>query len=170
MKIVKIFAVAVATALMAGTVNCTAAKTDPATQDVALDESKDVPNVLLPVDDNQFRPGMKVSEPTLIDFNATWCGPCQMLTPAFDLAAASYAGKVKFYSIDVDKYQNTAKAFQVSSIPYLLLVLPNGTVKQILGIGDLLTGLDMNSNPSRDDITNTMFKNLSALLDEAIAK
>lgn len=67
------------------------------------------------------------SVPILIDFNATWCGPCKKLKPVLDEIATEYAGKVKIVAIDVDQNKSLANAMQISSIP-LLIYYKNGKV------------------------------------------
>ncbi len=65
-----------------------------------------------------------VSKPAVFDFNATWCGPCRKLAPILEELAKEYAGKVDFYSIDVDKNKELAKMLEIQSIPYVLLFAP----------------------------------------------
>ncbi len=65
-----------------------------------------------------------VDQPTIIDFNATWCGPCQAFKPNFEKAAKEYAGKVDFISIDVDINPGLAQAFGISSIPAIVYIKP----------------------------------------------
>lgn len=60
--------------------------------------------------------------PAVIDFYATWCGPCKQLSPLLEELAAEYAGKVKVYKVDVDKEPELAAAFRVQSIPMLLWI------------------------------------------------
>ncbi len=64
--------------------------------------------------------------PAVIDFYATWCGPCKQLSPLLEELAAEYAGKVKVYKVDVDKEPELAAAFHVQSIPMLLWIPANG--------------------------------------------
>ena len=61
----------------------------------------------------------------VVDFNATWCGPCRMLAPVLEDISEKYAGKVSFFSVDVDESPELAMQFRVSSVPCLVL-LKNG--------------------------------------------
>jgi len=65
--------------------------------------------------------------PVLVDFWAPWCGPCKMIAPVLDALAAEYAGRVRIVKLDIDQNPNTALAYQVRSIP-LLLVFKNGQI------------------------------------------
>jgi thioredoxin 1 len=68
----------------------------------------------------------KVKKPTLIDFFATWCGPCKMMSPNVDAMAKKYGGKIEVYKIDVDECENIARDFGIVSIPTLLFITPDG--------------------------------------------
>lgn len=87
--------------------------------------------------DNAYRPGFKPKRLTVLDFNATWCGPCRQLAPVFKEAAAKYTD-VDFVSIDVDKMQATANAFGVQSIPTVMIVSPDGSATTYIGTNQLL--------------------------------
>ena len=60
--------------------------------------------------------------PALIDFYATWCGPCKMLAPVLDELAEEYEGKIDIYKIDVDAEEELAALFGIRSVPSLLFV------------------------------------------------
>ena len=63
----------------------------------------------------------------LVDFSATWCGPCQMLAPVLEEIAEEMDGQLGYYNIDSDENMMLAAKYQVTSIPTLLL-LKNGEV------------------------------------------
>jgi thioredoxin 1 len=70
---------------------------------------------------------------TVVDFWATWCGPCRMIAPILDQLAQEYAGKVKVAKLDVDQNIRTASRFNVRSIPMLLFFKDGKVVDQIVG-------------------------------------
>lgn len=65
------------------------------------------------------------SKPVLVDFWATWCGPCQMIAPIVEEIAEEYEGSIKIGKVNVDEEMELAAAFQVTSIP-TLMVFKNG--------------------------------------------
>lgn len=58
---------------------------------------------------------------TLVDFYATWCGPCKMLAPVLSELAIQYEGKVQFAKLDVDELPVLAQEYQVMTVPTLML-------------------------------------------------
>lgn len=59
--------------------------------------------------------------PVLVDFFATWCGPCHALAPTLEQLAAEEKGRLKIIKVDVDKNPQAAAAFRVSGVPTLML-------------------------------------------------
>jgi thioredoxin 1 len=69
----------------------------------------------------------------VVDFWATWCGPCRMVAPILDQLSQEYEGKVKITKLDVDANIQTATRFNVRSIPTLLFFKDGKVVDQIIG-------------------------------------
>ena len=65
-------------------------------------------------------------KPVVIDFNATWCGPCKMFAPTFEEVAAENAGKALFYSVDVDVHPELAAEYNATSIPLVVYIPADG--------------------------------------------
>src|SRR5579875_2399682 len=71
--------------------------------------------------------------PVLVDFCATWCGPCRMVAPVLEELAAEKSGQLTVAKLDVDANPETARDFQVVSIPTLILFKDGQPVKRIIG-------------------------------------
>ena len=67
--------------------------------------------------------------PVLVDFFATWCGPCKMLAPVLEEFNDEYGGRVKVVKIDIDKHIELARQFRVATVP-TLMVFENGEAKE----------------------------------------
>jgi thioredoxin 1 len=74
---------------------------------------------------------LKSPVPVLVDFWATWCGPCKMISPILDEIAKEQAGKVRIAKIDVDQNPALASRFNIRGIPTMLL-FQNGEVKETI--------------------------------------
>jgi len=69
----------------------------------------------------------------VVDFWATWCGPCRMVAPILDQLAAEYNGKLKVTKLDVDANPSTAMRFNVRSIPTILFFKNGKLVDTVIG-------------------------------------
>lgn len=72
--------------------------------------------------------------PLLIDFYATWCGPCQMLAPALAEVGAATRGRLKVVKIDTDKYPNIASKYGVEGLPTVVLIKKGQAVDRFEGM------------------------------------
>ena len=72
--------------------------------------------------------------PVVVDFYADWCGPCRRLAPILREIAHYYQGEVDFYRINVDDNPDIAAAFEVRSIPMLLICPLDGEPKTVVGL------------------------------------
>jgi thioredoxin 1 len=86
------------------------------------------------VDEKTFKDVVLDSDkPVLVDFWATWCGPCKMIAPVLEEIAGEKAGQLTVAKLDVDANPATARDFQVVSIPTLILFKDGAPVKRIVG-------------------------------------
>jgi len=72
--------------------------------------------------------------PAIVDFYATWCGPCKKLSPRLEELAEKYAGKIVVYRVDTDQEQQLAQSMGIESLPTLLFIPVNGPPKQTVGL------------------------------------
>ena len=78
---------------------------------------------LLHLTDENFEAEVTSSDiPVLVDFSATWCGPCKKLSPIVEELADEYTGKIKVAHVDIDNARNTAIKFGVMSVPTLVFI------------------------------------------------
>ena len=75
------------------------------------------------------------SKVALIDFSATWCGPCQMLAPVLEKVSENMAGQVDFYAVDVDESPDLAGQFGIQGVPTLIMIKDGRPVDMQVGFG-----------------------------------
>jgi thioredoxin len=73
---------------------------------------------------------LRAGQPVVVDFYATWCGPCKVLSPRLDQLAGEFGDRIKFVAVDVDQSPKLAAQFQVQGIPTLLFFSADGTVTE----------------------------------------
>jgi thioredoxin 1 len=76
---------------------------------------------------------LKSTQPVLVDFWATWCAPCRMMSPTVDAIAAEYAGRAKVGKLNVDENLTVASRYGIRSIPTLLLFKAGQIQEQVSG-------------------------------------
>ena len=79
----------------------------------------------------------------LVDFFATWCGPCKMLAPTLDEVAADMEGKAQVYKLDIDQSPDIAQRYGVMSVPTLIAFQGGQIKKQAIGVQPKQVLLDM---------------------------
>jgi thioredoxin 1 len=68
-----------------------------------------------------FNDILNSKQPVLVDFHATWCGPCKQMAPELQRFAKSNTGKLRVIKIDIDKNQKAAQQYQIQGVPTLIL-------------------------------------------------
>ena len=86
------------------------------------------------IDDSSFDQNVLQAEvPVLVDFWATWCGPCRMVAPVVEELAQEYEGKIRFAKLDVDQNPKTASKYGIMSIPTLIIFKNGEPVSHVVG-------------------------------------
>lgn len=92
----------------------------------------------------------KGDKPAIIDFYATWCGPCKMTAPNVEKIAEEYDGKIDVYKVDVDQQEELAAMFGIQSIPTILFIPKDGTPAKSVGA--------MGYGQLKDAVNQVLFK------------
>jgi len=122
------------------------------------------PMVLEVMSMEQFETELQNSKvPTFVDFYATWCGPCNRLTPFVENWAGMYQGKIRFLKINVDTLPLLSQQYQIRSMPTMLLFTKEGK------LADRKVGYDiyqlMNHLEKRSEISSS---EIEALIQESL--
>lgn len=90
-------------------------------------------NVVTLTDDNFEDEVLNADQPVLVDFWATWCGPCRQIAPVIEDLADEFAGRAKVAKLDVDNNPQTPQEYGVRSIPTLLFFKDGEVADQLIG-------------------------------------
>ena len=74
------------------------------------------------------------TKPMVVDFYATWCGPCKQLAPILEEIENNHKGEVIFKRVDVDQEPDLAQQFRIEAIPMLMFITPKGEYQTIVGL------------------------------------
>ncbi|WP_067618630.1 thioredoxin [Alicyclobacillus acidiphilus] len=85
------------------------------------------------VTDANFQETIRGDKPVLVDFWATWCGPCKMMAPVLEELSEEHGDKLEVVKLDVDENPETTAQFGIMSIPTMILFVNGEPVKQIVG-------------------------------------
>lgn len=91
-----------------------------------------VTNMVHKIEQNNMQDALK-AKVAVVDFSATWCGPCKMLAPIMEELSEKMAGQVEFYNADTDENMDLALANKVTSIPALFLLRDGQIVDRMIG-------------------------------------
>ena len=90
-------------------------------------------NLVMATDGDFQKEVLESTVPTIVDFWASWCGPCKMIGPMFEELSNEYSGKVKFAKVNVDENPKTPTTYGVRSIPTLIMFKGGKILDQIVG-------------------------------------
>ena len=91
-------------------------------------------DVVLATDQTFDSEVMQSEQPVLVDFSATWCGPCKRLEPIVHEIAGEYSGRLKVVKVDIDQAPTIASKFGVMSVPTVLLMQGGAVKDQVVGL------------------------------------
>jgi len=85
-------------------------------------------------EDNFAQEVTSSTTPVLVDFGATWCGPCRALAPIVEQLAAEYAGRLKVATVDIDQAPGVAQKFNIMSVPTLIFFKGGQAKDKVIGL------------------------------------
>lgn len=86
------------------------------------------------IQENEFDTLLSAEKVLVVDFTATWCGPCRLVSPLMDQLADEYKGRVKVVKVDVDNNKPIFKRFGLRSIPAVLIFKDGELAEKIVGV------------------------------------
>ena len=90
-------------------------------------------NLIIELSEENFEKSINQNKPILVDFWATWCGPCKFMLPVFDKLAKKYSDKINFGRLNVDDYQSIAVKYDVYAIPTFIIFFKGQIVERAIG-------------------------------------
>ena len=85
------------------------------------------------VNDSEFDELLTYEGPVVVDYTASWCGPCRVISPLIDQLAEEYEGRAKVVKIDLDQNKANAKKYGIRSIPAVLIFKKGEVVENLVG-------------------------------------
>ena len=85
------------------------------------------------IQDSELNELLSKSELVVLDYTATWCGPCRIISPFIDKLAEEYAERAQVVKIDLDQNKENAKKFEIRSIPAVLIFKNGEVVERLIG-------------------------------------
>ncbi len=85
------------------------------------------------VQQDQFEKLINQEKLVVVDYTATWCGPCRLIAPIIDQLAEDYQGKAEVVKVDLDQNKGNAKQYKIRSIPTVLIFKNGQEVERIVG-------------------------------------
>ncbi len=74
-----------------------------------------------------------IAKPVIIDFFASWCGPCKMLSPVLEKISSKFGDSIEIIKIDIDKYSDVANKYEIMSVPTLMFFLNGELLRRETG-------------------------------------
>jgi thioredoxin 1 len=89
--------------------------------------------LIIELSEENFEKSINENKPILVDFWATWCGPCKFMLPIVDKLAKKYSDKINFGRLNVDDYQSIAVKYDVYAIPTFIIFFKGKIVERAVG-------------------------------------